>query len=62
MVWRLNPGMGARFSVPVENGPGARLTSCVVGTGFLAWAGPSWPVLGYNFVSMVSIASISWAG
>jgi hypothetical protein len=62
MVWRLNPGVGARFSVPVENGRGAHLTSCVVGTGFLARTGPSWPVLSYNFGSMVSIVSIPWAG
>ena len=36
MVWRLNPGVGTRLSVPVETGPGAHLTSCVVGTGFLS--------------------------
>jgi len=63
----LNPGVGTRFSLPVETGPGAHLTSCVVGTGFLpggksARARPSWPVPSCNFVSMVSIASIPWAG
>ena len=35
----LNPGVGSRFSLPFETGPGANLTSCVVGTGFLSGGG-----------------------
>jgi len=28
-----NPGGGARFSAPVQTGPGAHLASCIMGTG-----------------------------
>lgn len=31
----LNPGMGTRFSAPVQTGPGPHPASCTVDTGFL---------------------------
>ena len=66
MVWRLNPGVGTRFSVPVETGAGPTSPPVQWVQGFfpggkLARAGLSWPALGCNFGSMASIASVSQA-
>jgi hypothetical protein len=56
MVWRLYPGVGTRFSVPVRTGPGAHLTSCVVGTGFLSCGGGiKLPGLGCHGLFLVAI-------
>ena len=32
-----NPGGGARFSAPVQTGPGAHPASCTMGTGSFLW-------------------------
>ena len=50
----LIPGVGTRFSLPVETGPGAHLTSCVVGTGFLS-RGVNQPGLGHHGLFPVAI-------
>jgi len=70
MVWGLNPGVGTRFSAPVQTGSGAHPDSCTTGAGFLSrlsdgrgWM--SWPVSGWYFGSwsvVVYTASVPLSG